>query len=78
MITRQNQQIVPIPFDQILDPKTGKTRVRMLDTSTESFASALALQTRLAASDLDDPRTAEQLAGASSLDAAALRARFFG
>lgn len=78
MITRQNQKIVPIPFDQILDPKTGKTRIRMLDTGTESFASAMALQTRLAASDLDDARSAEQLAGASRLDAAALRTRFFG
>ncbi len=60
MITRQNQRIVPIPFDQILDPKTGKTRVRMLDTSTESFASAMALQTRLAAADLEDARTLEK------------------
>ena len=78
MITRQNQRIVPIPFDQILDPKTGKTRIRMLDTGTESFASAMALQTRLAASDFDDARSAEQLAAASNLSAADLRARFFG
>ncbi len=78
MITRQNQQIVPIPFDQILDPKTGKTRIRMLDTGTESFASALALQTRLAASDFDDARTADQLAGASRVGLAELKTRFFG
>ncbi len=78
MITRQNQKIVPIPFDQILDPKTGKTRIRMLDTKTESFASAMALQTRLWAADFDEARTADQLAGASRLSIAELKARFFG
>ena len=77
MITRQNQKIVPIPFDQILDPKTGKTRIRMLDTKTESFASAMALQTRLWAADFDEARTADQLAGASRLPIAELKARFF-
>ena len=78
MITRQNQQIVPIPFDQILDPKTGKTRIRMLATETESFASAMALQTRLVAADLDDTRSAEQIAGVSRVDLAELKTRFFG
>jgi len=78
MITRQNQKIVPIPFEQILDPKTGKTRIRMLDTGTESFASAMALQTRLTASDLDDPRSVEPLAAASKLTSTELRTRFFG
>ncbi|MBK7950985.1 MAG: 6-phosphofructokinase [Deltaproteobacteria bacterium] len=77
MITRQNQKIVPIPFDQILDPKTGKTRIRMLDTATESFASAMALQTRLAASDFDEPRAAEAIAAVSKLGVAELRERFF-
>jgi len=78
MITRQNQTIVPIPFDQILDPKTGKTRIRMLDVATESFASAMALQTRIAASDFDDPRAADALAAASKLPPEELRARFAG
>ncbi len=78
MITRQNQKIVPIPFEQILDPKTGKTRVRMLDTGTESFASAMALQTRLAAADLEDGKSAEAIAGVSKLSSAELKSRFFG
>ncbi|MFO0688328.1 MAG: 6-phosphofructokinase [Myxococcota bacterium] len=78
MITRQNQRIVPIPFDQILDPRTGKTRIRMLDTTTESFASAMALQTRLAPSDLDEPRTADAIAAVSKLGVAELKQRFFG
>lgn len=76
MITRQNQKIVPIPFDDILDPATGKTRVRMLDTRTESFATALSLQTRLSPADLEDPKTSGLIEGISSLDLDALKARF--
>jgi 6-phosphofructokinase 1 len=76
MITRQSQQIVALPFDEILDPKTGKTRVRMLDTETESFATALALQTRLSSTDLDDTRLAERMTAVSDLDLAALKKRF--
>jgi 6-phosphofructokinase len=76
MITRQGQQIVAIPFAEILDPKTGKTRVRMLDTNTESFATALSLQTRLSPKDLDDAESSQALAAASNLDLAALKKRF--
>jgi 6-phosphofructokinase 1 len=76
MITRQSQQIVALPFDEILDPKTGKTRVRMLDTETESFATALSLQTRLSSTDLDDTRLAERMTAVSDLDLAALKKRF--
>jgi len=76
MITRQNGGIVPIPFDELIDPETGKTAVRMLDTTTESFATALRLQTRLEAGDLADPDKGKAIASVSALDLAALRARF--
>ncbi len=75
MITRQDGRIVPIPFDQILDPATGKTRVRMLDTSTESFATAMRLQTRLADEDWQDEALRERLADVSALDLEAVEAR---
>lgn len=76
MITRQSQQIVPLPFDEILDRKTGKTRVRMLDTKTASFATAKALQTRLSPTDLDDTKVVERIVAVSDLDLATLKKRF--
>jgi 6-phosphofructokinase 1 len=76
MITRQNGRIVPSPFDELIDPATGKTAVRMLDIKTEAFATALRLQTRLEAADLADDAKGEALAAASALDLDALRARF--
>lgn len=76
MITRQHGKIVPIPFDQLIDPRTGKTAVRMLDISTEAFATAIRLQTRLTAEDLLDDTVGAMIAGASRFDLAALRAHF--
>jgi 6-phosphofructokinase len=76
MITRQNGRIVPIPFDELIDPATGKTPVRMLDTTSEAFATALRLQTRLESADLEDETFVESLTKVSKLDADALRKRF--
>jgi 6-phosphofructokinase 1 len=59
MITRQEGAIVPIPFGEMMDPESGRTRVRLVDTSTESHLNATALQVRLEGPDLEDP---EQLA----------------
>ena len=76
MITRQNGRIVPIPFDELIDPATGKTPVRMLDTTSEAYATALRLQTRLESADLEDETFIESLTKVSKLDADALRKRF--
>jgi 6-phosphofructokinase 1 len=76
MITRQNQGIVALPFDQILDPATGKTRVRMLDTEAASFRSAMNLQTRLTAADLSEGDMQDRIAKVTRLDLETLRARF--
>ena len=76
MITRQEGKIVPIPFDDLIDPVTGKTAVRMLDTSTEAFETAIRLQTRLEPNDLSETATAERIESATALDLETLRQRF--
>jgi 6-phosphofructokinase 1 len=76
MITRQEGAIVPIPFDEMMDPATGRTRVRMVDTSTESHASARSLQVRMEAGDLEDPARLEALARATGLSKADVAARY--
>jgi 6-phosphofructokinase len=74
MITRQNGAIVPIPFDELIDPATGKTAVRMLDTSTEGYVTAM--QTRLTPADLSNDAQAEAFGAVSALGVNALRSRF--
>ena len=76
MITRQSGRIITIPFDELIDPKTGKTAVRMLDTETEAYATALRLQTRLNPTDLANEQLQASLTKATALDLEALKARF--
>jgi 6-phosphofructokinase 1 len=78
MITRQGGAIVPVPFDQLMDPKTHKTRVRLVDVATESHTSARSLQVRIEPSDLDDPERLAQLAETAKLTPAAARERWSG
>jgi 6-phosphofructokinase 1 len=67
LITRQEAQIVPIPFAEIIDPKTNKSRVRGVDIDSDSYRSALALQDRITAEDLADPDTLAAIAAAANL-----------
>ena len=67
LITRQDGQIVPIPFADIIDPKTKKSRVRGVDVTTDSYRNALALQERVTAEDLADPATLAAIAAAAKL-----------
>jgi 6-phosphofructokinase 1 len=77
LVTRQGDgRIVPIPFDELMDPKTGKTKVRYVDVATDSFKSARALQNRVEAADLADPKMLAALAKAANLPEADVRTRY--
>jgi len=76
LITRQEGAIVPIPFASLMSPETGRTRVRDVDTSTESYAIAREHQVRLEPEDLDDPRRLAAIAAAGHLTAEQVRERF--
>jgi 6-phosphofructokinase 1 len=76
LITRQAGKIVPIPFAQIMDEKTGRTRVREVDVRTDTFASARALQTRVEQADLDDPARLAEIAKAAKLTPDEARRRY--
>ncbi len=76
LITRQAENIVPVPFADIQDAKTGKTRVRDVDTKSGWFRAARALQTRIEQSDLDDPKRLEAIAKAAGLSPAEAKTRY--
>ncbi len=46
MVSVQGGRLVPIPFDELRDPATGKTRVRLVDTDSEGFQVARAYMIR--------------------------------
>ncbi len=76
LITRQAGRIVPIPFAQLMDEKTGRTRVRDVDVTSDSFAGARALQTRVEQADLDDPKRLGDIAKAGNLPPDEARRRY--
>ncbi|MFA5860276.1 MAG: 6-phosphofructokinase [Candidatus Thermoplasmatota archaeon] len=75
LISLQNGQLVPIKFEDLRDPATGKVRVRRVDVEGGAWKAALALQARIHASDLEGPAL-EKLAKAAKLDVASAKARY--
>lgn len=59
MVSIVNGRFTPLPFKEILDPQTGRTRVRMVDSGSESYEIARHYMIRLNRADF---RRAEVLA----------------
>lgn len=52
MISRQGEKLVPIPFAEMIDPETGRARVRMVDVDSDSHRVATEYMIRLTKADL--------------------------
>jgi 6-phosphofructokinase 1 len=76
MVSIQNGRFTPIPFDHMLDPATGRTRVRMVDTASESYYIARQFMIRLCSEDFDDPTMLERYAATVGLTPRAFSQRF--
>jgi 6-phosphofructokinase 1 len=76
MVSIQNGRFVPIPFDRMLDPATGRTRVRMVDIDSESYRVARGFMIRLSREDLERQQLLERHAAIVGLSADAFRNRF--
>jgi 6-phosphofructokinase 1 len=76
MVSIQNGRLTPIPFAQILDPVTGRMRIRMVDVQSESYQIARRYMIRLSHEDLGDPNEVAQYAALLSLPPEAFRAQF--
>jgi 6-phosphofructokinase 1 len=76
LISIQNNQIVPIYFDEILDPATGKTRIRKVNTGSIQYRIAREYMIRLEERDFDDGTELARLAAAAGLSPEEFRSRF--
>ncbi|MBN1873857.1 MAG: 6-phosphofructokinase [Anaerolineae bacterium] len=54
-ITVQQGEIVPISFDTMMDPETGRTEVRIVDIDGGTYKSAYKFMVRLKPPDAEDP-----------------------
>ena len=76
MASIQEGRFVPIPFSTMIDPRTGRTRVRTVDTASLRYAVARRYMTRLRRDDFADPASLAALARAAGLDGPAFEKRF--
>ena len=76
MISMQAGHFVAIPFADLYDPETGRTRVRMVDTRSARYGIARRYMIRLRRDDFEDPRELGRIAAAAGLTAAEFRTRF--
>jgi len=76
MVSVQDGKFVPVPFATMLNPETGRTRVRRVDPATRSFAIARDYMVRLRASDFADAATVAALAKVTNLSPDDFRKQF--
>jgi 6-phosphofructokinase len=75
LIALAGGRIVPVTLEEMLDPATGRIRVRLVDVTTESYEVARKYMIRLEEPDLTEPRLS-RLAAQTSLDPEAFEAHF--
>jgi 6-phosphofructokinase 1 len=78
MISLQGGQFVPIPFKEMLDPATGRTRVRLVDVASTRYAIARRYMIRLRRDDFDDPHELAKYAATCRMNLQDFRERFEG
>jgi 6-phosphofructokinase 1 len=78
MICVDEGKLVPLELTSLLDPKTGKMRVKMVDIHTESYAVAREYMIRLEKEDFENPVMLEKLAEVAKMTPEAFRERFGG
>jgi ATP-dependent phosphofructokinase / diphosphate-dependent phosphofructokinase len=62
MVSVQNGKFVPIPFAELQDPVTGRSKVRMVDLLSDRYRIARTYMVRLRQADFEDPLEAHALA----------------
>ena len=76
LISMQAGHFVPIPFSQLIDRETGRTRIRLVDINTMKYAIGRRYMIRLRKEDFDDPSELARIAAVTKLSLQDFRDRF--
>jgi ATP-dependent phosphofructokinase / diphosphate-dependent phosphofructokinase len=76
LVSIQQGRFKPIPFEQIMNPATGRMRVRMVDVGSDRYRIAYAYMLRLKRGDFEDGRELAHLADAAGLSPEKFREEF--
>ncbi len=77
MVSIQNGHFVPMYFKDIIDPATKKTRVRLVNPSSESFYIARRYMLRLNQADFEDPHELAKYAATCGISLDEFRSQFY-
>jgi ATP-dependent phosphofructokinase / diphosphate-dependent phosphofructokinase len=76
VISYAEGRLKPLPFDEMIDPKTGRMRVRRVNVDGETYECARRYMIRLEQSDFEDGKRLTRLASTVSMKPEEFRARF--
>src|SRR5215469_3056602 len=76
IISFVNGKMIPLAFDKMLDPKTGRMQNRKVNVAGEAYECACAYMIRLERDDFEDERKLGKLAAVVSMQPAEFRKRF--
>jgi 6-phosphofructokinase 1 len=76
MVSMQGGHFVPIPFNDMIDPQTGRARVRSVDVKSTRYAIARSYMLRLSPADFENPDDLAKLASIAKLSPDEFRRRF--
>ena len=76
MISMQAGHFVPIPFNEMIDSQTGRTRLRLVDINSTRYAIARRYMIRLRRDDFEDPHELAKFAATLGLSLEEFRHEF--
>jgi 6-phosphofructokinase 1 len=76
MVSLQGGHFVPVPFEALVDPNTGRARVRLVDVNTSRYAIARRYMLRLRRDDFEHDERLEPLAAVAHLSVSEFRREF--
>jgi 6-phosphofructokinase len=76
MVSIQEGHFVPLYFKSILDPETGRARVRMVDVASEYYSIARRYMLRLNKADFEDPHELAKFAAVCGISLEEFRLQF--
>jgi 6-phosphofructokinase 1 len=75
-VTLDGVHLRTLPFEELRDPETGRTKVRLVDLESEHYRVAREYMIRLEPEDLDDEGKAQQLAETAGMTLEAFREEY--
>ena len=76
MISMQGGHFVPVPFTQMMDPQSGRTKVRLVDIHSTRYAIARRYMIRLRRDDFEDAHELAKFAATAGLSLEEFRQEF--